>query len=194
MPNFSSVPPLDPRGHSLTLKRCPTGKPLVAIVTCDDLVGCPTHFYGGRTVPCETENCEPCNEGVPWRWHSYLSCFQPSTKIHFLFENTARATEPFVLYRKAHGTLRGCCFKAQRLNSRPNSRVYIDTKPVDLEKQTLPEGPDLIKVLGIIWNIPAPAISTDGVLKSVPRCQVDQTIPSVNRVKDILKTNHDGTR
>lgn len=191
MPLFSNAPPDDPRGHALDLKRCPVFKPLVAIVTCHNLIGCPTHFYGGRTVPCEEKDCEPCKEGSPWRWHSYLSCYSPAEKVHFLFENTARATEPFVLFRKAHGTLRGCCFRAHRANGRANGRVYIETKPSDLEKITLPEPPDLEKVLSIIWNIPLQAITTAGLQRNVPRAQVDQTTPSETHISDILKAYDD---
>lgn len=178
MPIFSNTPPVDPRGVGLTLKRCPTYGAITGIVTSSDLLGCPTHFFGGRTVPCETQNCEPCLNGVPWRWHSYCSCWSQSNKIHFLLENTARATEPLVQYRDAHGSLRGCLFRAQRMNARPNARVYIETKPADLEKIHLPDAPDLAKVLSIIWNIPLPAITKDGNHRNMPHTRVDQTILS----------------
>lgn len=191
MPDFTNSPPTDPRGVGLPLKRCPTMANLVGIVTSSDIIGCPTHFYGGRTVPCEKENCEPCLNGVPWRWHSYCSCWSPSNKVHFLFENTARATEPFVQYRDAHGSLRGCAFRAQRMNSRPNARVFIETKPADLEKITLPDAPDLAAVLSIIWNIPLPQVPTNADRMSVPLSQADRTIRSHMNTEDRLKAFRD---
>jgi len=194
MPIFTNQPPEDARGVGLPLRRCPTYKPLTAIVTSLDLTGCPTHYFGGRTVPCEEHDCQACLNGVPWRWHSYLSCWDQTNKIHFLFENTARATEPFVQYREAHGTLRGCAFKAQRMNSRPNARVYIETKPVDLEKITLPKPPDLLAVLSIIWNIPLGQIKSNGQQRKVPHCQVDQTIPLPSETAQRLKKFTDETR
>ena len=187
MPIFSNTPPEDTRGVSLTLKRCPTNQSLKAIVTSADLIGCPTHFYGGRTVPCEETKCEPCLNGVPWRWHSYLSCWAQIDKIHFLFESTARASEPFVNYRKAHGSLRGCLFRAQRMNSRPNARVFIETKPFDLAAIDLPDAPDLAKVLAIIWNLPESHVNSNGRCRNMPHAQVDKTIPLPSGIGDILK-------
>lgn len=174
MLNFSSDLPDDPRGPALTLIRCPVMRPLVAIVTCGDLLGCRTHFYGGRTVPCDDESCEPCLNGVPWRWHTYVSIWLRNAKRHMLLENTARASEPLILYRKAHGSLRGCQIAAQRVNSRVNARVNIETKPADLEEIALPDGPDLQKILSIIWNIPLTNMKVEQISKSVPHCQVAQ--------------------
>ncbi len=191
MPNFTNDPPKDPRGHGLPLRRCPTMKALRAIVTSSDLVGCATHYYGGRTVPCETKECEACLNGVPWRWHSYLSAWDPANKIHFLYESTARATEPFVQYRDAHGSLRGCDFRAQRMNARPNARVYVETKPADLEKIILPDAPDLIAVLSIIWNLPIPSICSTDSFRKVPQVQAAPPIPSGNGRLDRLRQLQD---
>jgi hypothetical protein len=94
-----------------------------------------------------------------------------------LLESTARASEPFILFRKAHGSLRGCGFTAQRANSRVNSRVNIETHPADLEHVALPDAPDLAKLLSIIWNIPLSEIVVEGITKSVPRCLTDPLTP-----------------
>ena len=195
MPQFSTDPPQDPRGHGLPLKRCPTYSAITAIVTSTNLVGCPTHFYGGRTVPCEEKECEPCLNGVPWRWHAYCSAWSPTNKIHFLFESTRRACDPFIQYRDAHGLLRGCLFKAQRMNGRPNARVYIETKPADLEKVTLPTAPDLELVLSIIWNIPLPSLTTGDSQRKMPQVRVDQTTPSKQTLRhqlNVIKHNANG--
>lgn len=174
MLTFSNDLPEDPKGPSLHLIRCPVMRPLVAIVTSADLIGCATHFYGGRTVPCTGEDCEAHLNGVPWRWHTYVSIWVPTAKRHLLFESTARASEPFILFRKAHDSLRGCLFQAARVNSRVNARVYIETKPADLEALTLPDAPDLMKVLSIIWNIPLSEMTNERTERNVPLCQVAQ--------------------
>lgn len=174
MPQFSSTPPSDPRGAALPLVRTPSGRGLVAIVTSEDLIGCPTHFWGGRTVPCEAADCKPCSEGLPWRWHAWLSAWSPNDHRAFIFESTARVAEIFVAYRTTHGTLRGCKFRAQRRTTSPNSRVYLECQPADLQGIRLPEAPDLIKCLSIIWNIRTPEVDVQGILRSVPRVVVDQ--------------------
>lgn len=169
MPRFSSDPPKDPRGRSLTLLRCPPFKPMVAIVTSLDLVGCPTHFYGGKTMPCEETKCKPCLEGIPWSWHSYVAAYDHVAKLHFLFESTARASEPFKQYRDANGTIRGCLFKAQRTHQRANAQVRIETRPADLEKYQLPDPPNVENLLSIIWGFPVDIVKIDGRLKDVDR-------------------------
>jgi len=168
MPTFSNQVPHDPRGLSLPLKRCPVGKPVIAIVTSLDLIGCKTHFYQGKTQPCENETCKACLDGVRWTWHSYLSAYDHAAKLHFLFESTARATEAFVQYREAHDVLRGCLFRAQRTQLRANARVYIETRPADLEKYSLPNPPDLTKILAIIWNLPDAVLAKGRRIKNVP--------------------------
>ena len=159
MPQFSSEPPRDPRGQSLELKRCPPGAVLPGLVTCHDVVGCPTHFWGGRTVPCEAVECEPCLAGIGWRWHGYVSAWHPTLKLHYLFEMTARCVEPLTEFRKVHPSLRGCQFLAQRPSGKPNGRVYLKTKSIDLTTITIPAPPDLTQLLAMIWNVPLPNIS-----------------------------------
>lgn len=178
--NFSSDPPADPRGNSLALKRTPTARPIRGIITCDNLVGTPTHFFHGRTVPCNDETCEPCDHGVPWRWHGYVSLFGPSTHSHILFEMTAKTVEPLKTYRLAHGTLRGCLITARRINSSPNARVVITTGVADLQSINLPKEPHILEALSIIWNIELPAITIEGRTKDVPAVHVSKN-PALRR-------------
>lgn len=174
MPQFSNVAPDDPRGNSLQLLRTPAGGALTAIVTSEDLIGCPTHFWGGRTTPCEHEGCKACAEGLPWRWHSWLSAWNASNHHHFIFESTARVTKIFTSYRDHHHTLRGCKFRARRRTNAPNSRVHLECQPADLDGLRIPDAPDLIKCLSIIWNIRAPNLDVEGILRSVPRVVVNK--------------------
>jgi len=173
MPLYSNCPPDDGKGPALQLFRTPTKKSLQAIVTSDDLVGCPTHFYQGRTMPHEEGQCEACHHGIPWRWHGYVSASDTATHQHFLFEFTARVAETFVAYRETYGTLRGCLFKAKRVNDNPNGRVVVHTARADLVKYTLPTAPNLLDCLAILWNLPKPSLSTDGTNKQVNRLRVN---------------------
>lgn len=187
MLHFQNEPPVDPRGNNLTLMRCPPNKSIQGIITCHDLVGTRTHFFHGRTVPCDDTACPACEVGISWRWHGYVSLFCERTIRTILFEFTARAAEPLTQYRKAYSSLRGCLMIASRSNSAGNSRVNIRTKPADLEKITLPPEPNLLEALSIIWNIELPAIELDGICKDAPVVAVhqDQEL-TTNRVKPIL--------
>lgn len=174
LPNFSSDLPKEFHGSSFNLRRTPAKGKLVATATCDNLVGCPTHFFGGHTVPCEAPNCPACDEGHPWRWHGYISATDWKTGEHFLFEMTAQAAEYFATYRKQHGTLRGCLFEATRRGQYRNGRVVIRCKTADLNQVTLPESPDLVACLCQIWHVERPEAAIDGRCKNVDRIVVDR--------------------
>lgn len=172
MPNWSTDIPKDPRGVALPLRRTPTSGSLLAVVTSEDLLGCDTHFFGGHTVPCTRPNCKACNEGLPFRWHAYFAALEQKTRLHFIFECTAQAAEPFKSYRDAHHTLRGCLFAAQRWHSRPNGRVIIRTQTLDLTNYHLPLAPDVRKCMSIVWQIPDDAAEIAGRIKSMPALRV----------------------
>lgn len=172
MPNFSNRPPDDADRPGIRLVRTPSGHPLVAIVSSEDLVGTATHFHHNRTMPCEGPGCKLCAEGHSWRWHGYFSCVDQSTREHILFEFTAQASDAFRDYREKYSTLRGCLFKATRAGNRYNARVMIQTKPADLAQTYLPPGVDLPKVLCHIWNIPTPEATVTDRIKGHPRVKV----------------------
>lgn len=175
MLEFQHVPPSDPRGNSLQLKRCPTSRPLKGIITCKDVLGTATHFYHGRTLPCDSETCPACGEGLPWRWHGYISLYLPKAKQHILFELTAQACEPLKAYREANGSLRGCILLARRANAAPNARVLISTSTADQEEFPLPPEPCILDALSIIWNISRSSMAILGTNKNLPSLQVNQS-------------------
>lgn len=180
MLNFSNEAPVDPRGNSLPLKRTPTGRPVKGIITCHDLIGTPTHFFHGRTVPCDTEICPACDEGVPWRWHGYVSLYLPNAHHHVLFEFTAKPSEVLKQYRLAYGSLRGCVLSARRANLSPNARVIMTTGRADLEDVQLPPAPNIREALAIIWNIELSAIEVSGLQKGHPAARVTHN-PALDR-------------
>jgi len=154
MPTYTNAIPTQPRGPALPIRRAPASGHLAAIITSDDLIGTNTHYYKGRTMPCEAPECDACSHGVPYRWHSYCAAWEPKTALHFIFETTATAAEAFIEYRDHHKTLRGCFFSAKRWQQRPNGRILIQTKPADLTEYRLPTGPDLTRCLAILWSLP----------------------------------------
>jgi len=183
MPNFTNSPPEKTSGQGLRLCRTPANGRLTATVTCPQLIGCPTHFYHYRTVPCEAPDCEACQAGQPWRWHGYLSAVNHETHEHFLFEMTAQAAENFTAYHERHGTMLGCIFEAKRLGEHNNGRVLIRCKPGDLANVHLPQPPNMINALSHIWNIPTPQFSFDGLTKKNPRIVIERGRDGNNKAK-----------
>lgn len=172
--HFTSSPPPDPRGNSLPLMRCHASKPIRGIITTEQMFGCRTHFFHGRTLPCDDKSCPACDDGMPWRWHGYVGLYGLQTRRHVLFESTAKAAEPLTKYFAAYQTLRGCEMIAQRVGQTSNGRVIIQTRPADLETVNLPNPPNILEALSIIWNIELPAIVVDGISKGNPALAINE--------------------
>lgn len=170
--NWSNRPPVDTRGKALPLIRTPKGKSLVLIATCENLIGCDTHYWGGRTVPCEAPNCKACDEGQPFRWHGYLGAWDPKENKQYVFEFTNHAAQEFVMYHEKFGTLKGCMFRAERIGASSNAKVQITTKPADLSKIQIPDEPNVVRALRMIWGLPLDAIDTTARRNQEPEVRI----------------------
>jgi len=166
MLELQSTPPPDPNGQPLPIRRTPAKGAIVGVVTSKTLLGTSTHYYGGRTVPCTHETCEPCRDGTPYRWHAYLSAYDLQKKLHYLFECTAAAAASFVKYASEHETLRGCVFQAKRSSTRMNARVEIECHVYTGAERELPPPADLVSALARLWNIPITQIMMPGTLET----------------------------
>lgn len=159
MPTWSTeLPPLG-KHMGFDLRRTPATGACQAIITCDNLLVCDTHFYHGRTTPCERPNCPACNETIPYRTHVYVSAFDARSREHFIFECTANAAKPLAEYYQAAGTLRGCIFHASRPKGLKNSKVFIQTNSANLAKNPIPEPPDLVRAISVIWRLPTTGLA-----------------------------------
>jgi hypothetical protein len=193
MPHWSNRPPPDPRGHALPITRTPVGRKLTGISTAENLIGCDTHWYHGRTTPCERPDCEACLNAIPFRWHSYVSLWDPRRALHFLLELTAQASDPLVTYHKAHDTLRGALLTCWRIAPRPNARVVVQVTEWAGNPEHLPPSPDLPAALAILWNLPTPNVSQTAVHNDKPAASVTsvETRPAPTpRHKEFHDANH----
>lgn len=165
MPVFRNTIPQSTGDHGYDLKRTPINGALQGIITCEDVLVCDTHYFRGRTTPCERivndegktiddAACQPCREKIGFRTHVYVSVFDVKKRDHFIFECTAIAAKSLSEYKQSNSTLRGCILYASRPKGTPNSKVFIETNTANLQKQPLPHAPDLQKALCVIWRIP----------------------------------------
>jgi len=196
MPIFSSRLPKVQKHMGYDLRRTPAPGNLQAIITCDQLLVCDTHYWGGRTLPCERiqtlpdgttapGNCAACNESMPYRTHVYVSAFDTRSRDHFIFECTAHAAKPLEDYFDATGTLRGCTFRASRPKGLKNSKVVIETAPANLTKITIPNPPDLILALSTIWRLPTSGLrSSKNTSKTKRITTVEKPLRSMREQPD----------
>jgi len=169
MPTWTKQPPADPRGQGLPIIRTPAARELVAVVTSEQLIGTDTHFWGGHTVPCERPECDACNNGIAYRWHGYLTAYNPADQLHFIFEMTAQAAQGFAKYQELHNSLRCCQFTAWRWGRRKNGRVIIKLEHSAVPDHALPKAPDVAAVMAIIWRLPPKDVFVAGKLRNLPR-------------------------
>jgi hypothetical protein len=160
------------------IRRTPTDRDFVAIVTTADILVTATHFFGGRTIPCESPDCQACNQAVPFRVHVYVSAFVEKSHEHVIFECTANAAKAFQEYKEAQGTLRGCLFRASRPKCTKNGKVVIITRPANLVQLQLPEAPNLVLALSVIWRLPTAALREEGLLRGSPGLTVSSAVSS----------------
>jgi hypothetical protein len=169
MPTWRTELPPEGKNHGYDLRRTPTHGNLIGIISSDHLLVCDTHYWHGRTTPCEREcnaegktiddsHCPACLEKAAWRTHVYVSVFDLRKREHFIFECTTNAAKTLQEYHDATGTLRGCILNACRPKQTPNAKVSILTNPADLSKCSLPQAPNIADALAIIWRLPSTAI------------------------------------
>lgn len=153
MPEWANTPPPCPHDQQYRLIRAPAFKPLRCLILADKPLGCPTHYYHGRTMPCENPLCEPCSLGIPWRWHSYLPVQVAGTNERCILELTAQATEQLGPALAEYQTLRGIVIIIQRPTKRPNGRVQISVEPGRKPETTVPPAPNIKACMAHIWGL-----------------------------------------
>jgi hypothetical protein len=167
MPRFTTSLPKQAAHQGFDLKRTPSA--LTGIVTSDNFLCVDTHYWHGRTLPCERivnddgttfddSPCQACQAKQGFRTHVYLAAINPKTREHYIFECTANAAKAFEEYQATAGHLQGCAFQASRPKGGPNSKVVIVTNTANLARVSLPPPPDLIRALAVIWRLPVEAL------------------------------------
>jgi len=193
MPNWSNVVPKSDAPRAMPLRRTPTNGQLRAAITTPDLIGTPTHFFQGHTVPCAGESCKACAEGIGWTWHGYVGAIASVGRQHFIFEFTAQVGDTLKHYRTLQSTLRGGIITAERMHHRPNGRVMLQITPGDLAQLNLPEPPDITACMAVIWNLPRETIKGNGRVKDHPAITIDPDLAIVNRLQREAEAKRNGS-
>lgn len=153
MPRFTRSPDGPAETFALRIIRTPHTREITLLSTCTIHVGAYTHWFNGRTTPCEAPDpCPACQEGRSARWHGYISALLLPHAEHVLWEFTAPLLEQIDAYIKQHGDLRRAKLLARRIKPYPTSRQTIWLRPGDAGDPPLPPQPDIAKILLHIWG------------------------------------------
>jgi len=153
MPQWTSDPPATPSDFTFRLIRVPAARPLHCVIIAPRPTGCRTHFFKGHTIPCEDQGCEPCQQGLYWRWHAYLPALCSPGGEKVILELTAQATEQLQAALAEYRTLRGIEILAERPSKRPNGRIRITTAPGLRPETSMPPCPDVPRIMQHIWGL-----------------------------------------
>ncbi len=160
-PEFLNGPPPANTAHNLELVRTPATKTLTGICLSDDLTTTRTHYCGNRTNPHTTPDCPHCDNMIPFRYHSYLAMWSPSTRTRYLFEMCQEPALALELERTRYGTLRGLRLTMFRASKKPNGRITIHADPGEIAPADLPTCPNVRRALAVIWHLPFDSVDND---------------------------------
>jgi len=150
---WTKEPPTDQSWAGTRLLRCPAASPLAGITMDAELIGCPTHYAGGRTQPCQGTTCPMCLDGHQYRWHAYLPLYNPVTGRQFVLELTAMAAQDYRLQIQQHQSRAGLKLTVRRDSKRLNARVLLTLEPYQSNGRPLPTPIDVQHYLEHMWGL-----------------------------------------
>lgn len=123
-----------------------------AVILSHDILGCYTHYWCRRTIPCRKEGCPACEKGYSPRWHGWVFVQSKLTANKVIFEFTAGGSGGLDKYFREHRTLRAAQINAWREPAKPNGRLIIEAFDSGIESELLPKGIKLLPILMRMWN------------------------------------------
>lgn len=133
--------------------RAKPGRDVPLIIWSDDIFGCRTHWWGGRTTPCRKEGCPACAVSTEDRWNGWVFAKLVNTEEKVIFEFTPPAglalDEMFVQF----GTLKGVQIIATRKSDRANGQVHVRCKGQAKDWRKIPTAPAIVPAMCRIWGV-----------------------------------------
>ena len=123
-----------------------------ALVLSTDTSGCYVHYWKGRTTPCLSDGCQPCESGQVPRWRGYMAVLIGPGRLTRILEVTACCIPAIDRYSTEWGTLRGSLISLTRKGRKANGELecIFGEKPV--ARAGLPIAPELVPYLKRIWR------------------------------------------
>lgn len=151
--DWTDSPPNDQPWAGTRLLRCPMASPLAGLTMGVPMIGCRTHYAGGRTQPCAGKACKLCLDGHTWRWHGYLPLYNPDHRKQIVLELTAAAAEDYHRLISDYPSAAGIKLTVRRSAKRPNARVILTLEPASPNGHPLPAPIDVKRYLEHMWAL-----------------------------------------
>jgi hypothetical protein len=153
MPTWTDRPPQQDPSLPYRITRTPATSKLRAVILSTQMIGCPTHYDGRRTVPCEGNQCKLCEAGYAARWHGYVAVWDPAEDERLVLELPAGPAQALADHHDRFHTLRGFDLVAWRPRQKANARIAITLGQVQRPSPAIPAEPDLHTILLRIWGL-----------------------------------------
>jgi hypothetical protein len=153
MPNWNTRPDRGDALAPITIVRTKPGPPNAMIVTSHAVLGVYTHYWKGRTKPCDGPACPACEAMMGARWYGYLAVWHPKSNAIGLLEITPSTTTALDAYEESHGTLRGAKVTTSRANRKINSRLILTIEEGTFSADKIPQPPNVRHQLCKLWEI-----------------------------------------
>ena len=146
----------DPEPESKTPKlkllRCPQGSLPPFVILSPAQFGGDSHYYGGRTIPCEGRDCPYCAVHSKRIWKGYLAVWDAKHRTTGIIEFTKPCLETIRTYKAAHGTLRTHAIELHRAGKKINGTLSVILTPTAWADADIPPPPDVVGILTRMWN------------------------------------------
>lgn len=160
-PQWAASPPTVPESFALPLRRVPPKGVRGLVILSDHLIGCYTHYFAGRTQPCQTGNCDACNANNQRRWHGYLLVWNPTNGYRLVLELSHHASAQLAETTKTLTTLRTLAIAARRVPEKPNGKIILEIERTSHKPDELPPPIDTAKYLLHLWGVKRSPLKTD---------------------------------
>lgn len=150
---FSDRPEASAMPLGFPVVRAPQKGSDIYTLLSDEVIGCWTHFFRGRTQPCLGDLCTICSPEVRRTWHGWLLGYDPSRRQTYIVELPAGPAMALTKWREERGSLRGCSIELRRKNGKVNGPVQVGTAGPKIDLSLLPPCLDLKPMLLRMWQI-----------------------------------------
>jgi hypothetical protein len=152
---WSNAPPRGTQEMAWPMLRIPAAGAKGLIILSNDMLGTNTHYYGGRTTPCDGQNCRACEDNSQKRWHGYLAVWMPKAAKKGILEITEAAGDAVAKAAEKRVSLRALSLAAQRVPTKANGKLVLQLTDSEWSPEGLPPAPDLRRILRRMWGLPA---------------------------------------
>jgi hypothetical protein len=161
---WSRRPPEGEAKRNYRITRAPAKGVLTLTILSHDLVGCYTHYVGGRTRMCPGNGCEVCAANTRPRWHGYLAAVDEAKGDRVIVELPATIADSVGKIFDQARTLKGTRLMLSRTSNRPNARVTAKySAPISAEAE-YPAVADIRPILERMWEV----IGTTVITRATP--------------------------